>query len=139
MSKTLKSKINGYVSVEIESGQVLLITSGDFRSNGTIYCKGTSRYGTYKNLLESMETVFEEDQSLYKTIYKLCHVKDNLIDPNTLKIKINNERVSNIDDEINDLQIRINELRNKKIILVHEALHAQTLFINTIRKERLKK
>jgi len=95
MSKTLTSKKNEYMTVEVGGGQVELITSGDFRSNGTIFFKGNSRHGTYKNLLESMETVFKEDEALYRAVYKYCHVKDNLTDPNILRIKINNEITMN--------------------------------------------
>jgi hypothetical protein len=138
MSRTLTSKKNGYMTVEVGGGQVELITAGDFRSNGTIYFKGTSRYGTYKNLLESMEDVFKEDEALYRTVYKYCHVKDNLTDPNILKIKINNERVSELDSEISDIIVRMLELRNEKVLLMHEVLHAQTLLVNKVKKEKKK-
>jgi hypothetical protein len=134
MSKTLTSKKNEYMTVEVGGGQVELITAGDFRSNGAIFFKGNSRHGTYKNLLESMQTVFEEDEALYRAVYKYCHVKDNLIDPNTLKIKINNERVSELDSEISDMLVKMLELRNEKVLLMHETLHAQTLLINTVKK-----
>jgi len=138
MSRTLTSKKNGYMTVEVGGGQVELITAGDFRSNGTIYCKGTSRYGTHKNLLESMEDVFKEDEALYRTVYKLCYVKDNLTDPNILRIKINNERVSELDSEISDIIVRMLELRNEKVLLMHEVLHAQTLLINKVKKGKKK-
>lgn len=129
MSKTLTSKKNEYMTVEVGGGQIELITSGDFRSNGTIYFKGNSRCGTHKNLLESMEDVFKEDESLYRTVYKYCHIKDNLVDPNVLRIKINNERVSELDREISDIIVKLLELRNEKVLLMHEVLHAQTQLI----------
>lgn len=135
MSRTLTSKKNGYMTVEVGGGQVERITSGDFRSNGTIYCKGNSRIGIHKNLLESMEDVFKEDEALYRAVYKYCHLKDNLVDPNILRIKINNERVSELDSEISDIIVRMLELRNEKVLLMHEVLHAQT---QLIRKARLK-
>jgi hypothetical protein len=64
-----------------------------------------------------------------------CHFTDNLVDPNILRIKINNERVSELDSEISDIIVRMLELRNEKVLLMHEVLHAQT---QLIRKARLK-